>query len=439
MKSIRTSLVTMLVAAFTLVSFVAALNGYRASMDKAEVLLDAQLRYASDILASVEPDASAVPARVEGAEGFVFQVWEGEALVLRSANAPTAPLTPFVAGYRYANFGGYRWRTLTAPSGLRRWNMVAERADVRHLLAESVVLESVTPLLLWLPVAALLIWVLVGWGLAPLRDLSRQINRKASDDLAPLQYAEPPAELRQVIESTNGLLLRLAAALQREKHFASHAAHELRTPISALKIHLHNLEGEFGAGSSALAHANAGVERMQHLVEQLLDLARTQPELIKANFQTMDLHALAQRVTADSWPAFEARNQSLSLTGTAVPMQGDEAMLEILLRNLLDNAGKYTPAGGEIAVFAGLREGSIVLEVGDSGPGIPAAERGRVFERFYRVGERIQGSVTGAGLGLAIVQHIVQLHAARISLGDSGFGSGLAVTVEFPAGADARG
>ncbi|MFU8763110.1 MAG: sensor histidine kinase, partial [Haliea sp.] len=225
----------------------------------------------------------------------------------------------------------------------------------------------------------------------------------------------------------------------REKHFASHAAHELRTPISALKIHLHNLEGEFGAGSSALAHANAGVERMQHLVEQLLDLARTQPELIKANFQTMDLHALAQRVTADVWPAFEARNQSLSLTGAVVPMQGDEAMLEVLLRNLLDNAGKYTPGGGEIAVFAGLREGRIVLEVGDSGPGIPAAERERVFERFYRVGERMRASVTGAGLGLAIVQHIVQLHAARISLGDSGLDSGLVVTVEFPAAGEARG
>ncbi|MDO8860834.1 ATP-binding protein [Haliea sp. E1-2-M8] len=437
MKSIRTSLVVMLVAAFTLVSFVAALNGYRASMDKAEILLDAQLRYASDILTSIGPGYSTEADSVNGAEGFVFQVWDGDSLLLRSASAPTRPLTAFEDGYRYVNFGGYRWRTLTVASGEQRWSMVAERADVRYLLAESVVLESVTPLLLWLPVAALLIWVLVGWGLAPLRDLSRQINRKASDDLAPLQYTEPPAELRQVIESTNGLLLRLAAALQREKHFASHAAHELRTPISALKIHLHNLEGELGP-SSALTHANAGVQRMQHLVEQLLDLARTQPELIKANFHTMDLHLLAQRVTADSWPEFEVRGQSLSLTGESVLMQGDEAMLEVLLRNLLDNARKYTPSGGEVAVFAGRRASSVVLEVADSGPGIPRDERERVFERFYRVGERRQGGVTGAGLGLAIVQHIVQLHGARISLGDSALGSGLAVTVEFGAGTSAH-
>jgi two-component system, OmpR family, sensor histidine kinase QseC len=439
MKSIRTSLVTMLVAAFTLVSFVAALNGYRASMDRAEVLLDAQLRYASDILVSVGSGSGDIPARVNDTEGFVFQVWDGDTLLLRSASAPVDPLTSFVDGYRYANFGGYRWRTLTLASGEQRWSMVAERADLRYILAESVVLESVTPLLLWLPVAALLIWVLVGWGLAPLRDLSRQINLKASDDLAPLQYADPPGELRQVIESTNGLLLRLAAALQREKHFASHAAHELRTPISALKIHLHNLEGEIGPGSSALDHVNAGVERMQHLVEQLLDLARTQPELIKANFHTMDLHALAQWVTADCWPEFEARGQSLSLAGEPVLMQGDEAMLEILLRNLLDNAGKYTPPGGEITVFAGRRQGKVVLEVADSGPGIPPLERGRVFERFYRVGEQMQGGVSGAGLGLAIVRHIVQLHGAGISLVDSPFATGLAVIVEFAGGVQENG
>lgn len=432
MRSIRTSLVIMLIAAFTLVSFLAALNGYRASMAQAEELLDAQLRYASDILVSVAPTNSGSPVGNSPGEGFVFQVWINNDLQFHSAGAPLTPVTRFERGYRYANFGGYRWRTLTVPVNERHWVMVAERADVRHTLAESVVLESILPLLLWLPVAALLIWVLVGWGLRPLRDLSRQINHKASDDLAPLNYPQPPAELRQVIDSTNGLLLRLAAALQREKHFASHAAHELRTPISALKIHLHNLAGELPPDNSALLHAIAGVERMQHLVEQLLDLARTQPELIKASFRTMDLHVLAQRVTADYWPAFEQRQQSLSLTGETAVMEGDEMMLEILLRNLLDNACKYTPPGGEIRVFAGLRDAVVCLQVVDSGIGIPANEREQVFERFYRSGQGYSG-ISGAGVGLAIVQHIVQLHGADICLEDSPFASGLAVTVVFGA------
>ena len=432
MKSIRRSLVTMLIAAFTLVSFVAALNGYRASMDKAEALLDAQLQYSAEILVGLGASESSGQTLGGGVEGFVFQIWDGEHPVLRSAAAPESPITAFEEGYRYANFGGFRWRTLTVSMGGRRWGMVAERADVRHTLAESVVLESVIPLLLWLPVAALLIWVLVGWGLAPLRELSAQINRKASDDLAPLDYADPPAELQQVISSTNGLLLRLAAALQREKHFASHAAHELRTPISALKIHLHNLESEVPAGSSALQHANEGIERMHHLVEQLLDLARTQPELITANFHAIDLHTLAQRVTAELWPAFEARQQSLSLQGEPATMQGDETMLAILIRNLLDNARKYTPAGGEITVFAGYRDGTPTLEVADSGPGIPSSERQRVFERFYRVGARAGEDISGAGLGLAITQHIVQLHSAQVQLADSPLGSGLAVVVRFP-------
>ena len=432
MKSIRRSLVTMLIAAFTLVSFVAALNGYRASMDKAEALLDAQLQYSAEILIGLGSGDIPSQSPGSGVEGFVFQIWEDERPVLRSAAAPDAPIAAFAAGYRYANFGGYRWRTLTVAMGDQRWGMVAERADVRHTLAESVVLESVIPLLLWLPVAALLIWVLVGWGLAPLRELSEQINRKATDDLTPLPDTDPPTELQQVITSTNGLLLRLAAALQREKHFASHAAHELRTPISALKIHLHNLENEVPAGSSALQHATEGIERMHHLVEQLLDLARTQPELIKANFQTVDLHTLAQRVTAEMWPAFESRHQSLSLQGESAVMQGDETMLAILLRNLLDNARKYTPEGGEIAVFAGSRAGVPLLEVADSGPGIPCAERERVFERFYRVGTSASESIAGAGLGLAITQHIVQLHSAKVQLADSPLGSGLAVTVQFP-------
>ncbi len=432
MKSIRRSLVTMLVAAFTLVSFLAALNGYRASMDKAENLLDAQLQYSAEILVSLGPRQGAPHVLDSGAEAFVFQIWDGDRPLLRSAAAPEAPITAFVEGYRYANFSGYRWRTLTVPMIEGRWGMVAERADVRHMLAESVVLESVIPLLGWLPVAALLIWILVGWGLAPLRELSLQINRKASDDLAPLEYIDPPAELAQVIASTNGLLLRLTAALQREKHFASHAAHELRTPISALKIHLHNLESEVPEGSSALEHANEGIERMRHLVEQLLDLARTQPELIKANFQAIDLHTVAQRVTAECWPAFEQRGQSVSLHGEDAVMQGDEAMLAVLLRNLLDNARKYTPVGGEISVFAGCRDGVPTLEVADTGPGIPPAERQHVFERFYRVTAQVREGVSGAGLGLAITQHIVQLHGAQVQLTDSHLGSGLAVVVRFP-------
>ena len=433
MNSIRATLVVMLVAAFSLTSFLAALNGYRASMEEAQRLLDNQLRYASNILLATELPATPGVADIDGdAEDFVFQVWRGETLLLRSAGAPETPIADLTGGFRYVNFGGYRWRSFTRPSTEGLVYMVAERADLRHLLAEKVVLESVLPLLLWLPLSAVLIWVLVGWGLRPLRALSNQIQSRQADDLRPVDDSDPPAELVQLIESTNSLFARLSAAFEREKHFASHAAHELRTPLSVLKVHLHNLAGELPAGHEGLAHANAGVERMHHLVEQILDLNRTNPEIIKGQFTSLDLHALAQRVTAEAWPAFAARDQNLALNGERQQLVGDAALLETLLTNLLSNARKYTPLGGEVLVSVEPAGDSVRLRVEDSGPGIPGEERERVFDRFYRGPQAHPAGPAGSGLGLAIVRHIVQLHNARIELTESRFDSGLAVIIDFP-------
>jgi two-component system sensor histidine kinase QseC len=433
MNSIRSSLVAMLVAAFTLVTFLAAVNGYVSSMAEAQKLMDNQLHHAADLLAATNL-SKGPPMVVQGEDGdFAFQVWRNNELLLRSASAPEAVISDFSAGFRYVNFSGYRWRILMRSGPDQTWYLLAERADLRHILAENVVLESILPLLLWLPVAAILIWVLVGWGLRPLRDLSVQINLKRSDNLEPVHYDDPPTELVQLVDSTNSLLSRLTAAFDREKHFAAHAAHELRTPLSVLKVHLHNLSQDLPADNTALEHVNAGVERMHHLVEQILDLNRTNPDVIKANFRTLDLHSLAQRVTASSWPAFAQKDQNLSLNGDAVAMLGDDVLLETLLQNLLDNANKYTPRGGSIRVTVSNTAGKPQLLVEDSGSGVSAEDEDRVFERFYRATNSEQEVVSGAGLGLAIVQHIVALHNADISLGKSRFESGLAVTVNFPA------
>jgi len=430
MNSIRSYLVIMLIAAFALVSFLASLNGYLSSMDETKKLLDMQLLRVSDILMSTDNADSAMLSTGRSDGRLVFQVWQAGQLLVRSQAAPESPINEFVTGFRHANFSGYRWRTLTRVTDNNRWYILAERTDLRHLVAEKAVLKFVVPLLLWLPVAAALIWILVSWGLRPLRDLSRQINLKRSDDLEPLNYPNPPRELIELLDSTNSLLNRLSAAFDREKHFASHAAHDLRTPLSVLKVHLHNLAQELPPGHSGLAHANEGVERMHHLVEQILNVHRTNPEIIKANFQPLNLHLLAQRVTASAWPAFEARKQTLSLSGESVTISGDEALLEILLQNLLDNARKYTPDGGEIKVYAGPAEPGLArLCVQDSGPGIAPNQRQRVFERSYRLDS---DTGDGSGLGLAIVKHVVQLHNANCVLSRSTFSTGLAVTVDFP-------
>ncbi len=434
MNSIRSTLVVMLIAAFTLVSFLAALNGYLSSMREAETLMDKQLQHASEMVMGTGGGELTGVVDLHSGSEVAFQVWRDGALMLRSSGAPRQMINELTVGFRYANFSGSRWRTLTQRARDNRWYIVAERADLRHMLAEKVVLESIVPMLLWLPVSAVLIWILVGWGLRPLRDLSLQINQKRSDDLESVQFANPPAELVQLIDSTNSLLARLSAAFEREKHFAAHAAHELRTPLSVLKVHLHNLAGDLPPTHHGLAHANAGVERMHHLVEQILDLNRTNPDIIKANFRRLDLFSLAQRVTADAWPGFSAKQQSLSLNGASVIMFGVSGMLETLLQNILDNAGKYTAEGGEISVFAGREEGRVRLRVEDSGPGIAANEEALVFTRFYRGGGNVEASASGSGLGLAIVQHMVQLHNAEIRLGRSQFSTGLAVTIDFQIG-----
>jgi len=436
MKSIRVTLVAMLVAAFTLVSFLAALLGYRASMDKAEELLDSQLRYVAEILQAV--DVGGAPHQMApNTEGLAFQVWRDGSLVRYSSGLGNTPITRLEAGYGYANFAGFRWRTLARAGDGDTWYLVAERADLRYILAERVIMESILPLLTWIPVAAVVIWVLVGWGLRPLRSLSEQINRKASDDLSSLSFPDPPAELVPVIRSTDALLARLSSTLERERDFASHAAHELRTPVSGMKVHLHNLSEELPAHHS-LAHLHSDVARMQHLVEQILDLARSQPDLIGKTFAAVDLHHLAERTTASLWPDFAEAGVSLSLSGQSCVVHGDEGLLETLLRNLLENACKYGGRGVEVEVLTTDTGQGPVLTVVDNGPGIPPHERERVFSRFYRAVAGDRETVSGAGLGLAIVMQVAQLHGAKVALGDRNGTSGLSVEVTFPR-TDAQG
>jgi two-component system sensor histidine kinase QseC len=200
-----------------------------------------------------------------------------------------------------------------------------------------------------------------------------------------------------------------------------------------LKVHLHNLASELPGDHEGLGHANAGVERMHHLVEQILDLNRTNPELIRGNFEQLDLHRLARQVSAEYWPAFCEKNQTVSMQGEPATMAGDPVMLETLLGNLLANANKYTPQGGEILVSVSSNSDGVELVVEDSGPGVAPEERERVFERFYRASGSVYAEATGSGLGLAIVKHICQLHGANIALQGSDLG-GLKVVVNFPAG-----
>lgn len=436
MNSIRIFLVVALLATMTLTVFLSSLHGYRASMAEAQTLFDTKLADAAQLLAvtrgSTGPGATTVR---DTAPRFAFQIWEGGELREHSASAPQDPLADLAPGFGYRNFGSYRWRTyaLADPKALR-WILTAERIDTRNELAEGIILKSVVPVVLALPLAGLLIWFVVGYGLAPLRRLADRLRDKRADDLGPLPREEQPQELMQVITSINDLLRRLDALFRREKHFAADAAHELRTPLSAMKIHLHNLALDLPEDNENLRELETATSRMQNVVEQILALYRTAPDEIMVRFEPVDLHALAQDYIARRYFQFESRQQQLELVGAPACVAGDRFALETLLRNLLDNASKYTPKGGNVRVTVRGEGERVILLVEDSGPGIPVDQHERIFDRFYRLGgDQHASGVIGCGLGLSIVRHIADLHRATIALGTSASCGGLSVTVVFPA------
>jgi two-component system, OmpR family, sensor histidine kinase QseC len=437
MKSIRTYLVIVLLATMTLITFIATLRGYRSSMEQTALLFDGQLHDIAELLdesSVANPDSPNIPEDGSTDNAIAFQIWEGTELRQRSLNAPVAPISAFEPGYHDENFSGYRWRTLTTySSNTDRWILVAERIDLRFLLAEGIILEAVMPIIFGLPLAGFFIWVIVGYGMKPLNRLAGELSSKASDDLAPLSDDQPAAELAEVIHSTNDLLGRLAASFERERRFAADAAHELRTPISVLKIQLHNLAHELPTDNPGVASLKDGIERMNHLVEQILALYRTTPDQFMAKFTRLDLHALAREVLRQKYNEFESKNQQIELVGGSSDIIGDRFAIETMLQNLLSNAAKYTPDDGQVLVTVEANSHGTALIVEDSGPGIAPDEYARVFERFYRGGgDRHASNEPGCGLGLAIVKHIAELHDARITLDSSSIKNGLAVRVDFP-------
>lgn len=445
MSSIRVFLVAALLSSITLVIFVASLRGYQRSMDELQALFDEQLLQKAGLLeryvrvqyaAGAEPAAEVIAFPAGGKTSLLYQVWSDvdRHSVLRSAGTPETVLLRSEAGFQEINFRGYHWRALvTQDTTTGLWLLLAERDDLRYKIADRVVIAVLAPIVLGLPVLALIIWWVVSRGLRPISRLATELESREAGDLAAIELREVPRELEVLANSANELLRRLEASFQREKRFAADAAHELRTPIAAIRVHLQNLQDDPDESGHSLQKLGEGVDRLSHLVEQTLVLNRVAPDQYMANFIPLDLYAITQQVIADLYPQVEAKRQQIQLEGDAAEIRGDRFGLEMLVLNLVSNAIKYTPASGKIDVAVYRLGDRVYLEVMDSGPGIPANQYQRVFERFYRVGgDRHNSGVTGCGLGLSIVQRIVALHAAEIELGPSRFATGLKVTVIFP-------
>jgi two-component system, OmpR family, sensor kinase len=297
-------------------------------------------------------------------------------------------------------------------------------------LARGAALRVVIPLLLLLPVLGAAIVGVVKSGLLPLQRIAVEVQRRDVHSLTPIAVTSLPQEVAPLVLELNRLLIRLHSAFQAQRAFIADAAHELRSPLTAVRLDLQLLDRAPDAAARQEARANLGaaVERTIHLLEQLLTLARNEPREEPGDLSPIALETAAAEGVADTHALALARGIDLGLDAEPdVRVLGDRDALRTLVRNLVDNAVRYTPAGGRVQVRAVKTSQGAVLEVTDSGPGIPAADRERVFDRFYRRASAPQG---GSGLGLAIVKAIADRHGARVTLADAP-GGGLQVTVEF--------
>ena len=433
MTSVRRYLISVLIALLVLTSFLAALQSYRLSADRASVLFDQDLQLvAASILQHYHVNTSGVE------QGLAVQLSQQGQLVFHNALAPALQLEAPL-GFSEQNFLGKRWRVYIEQADEQWRIMVAQPLQQRLQLADEVITASLYPVILSLPLQALLIWLVVSRALKPLSALSAELTARKSSELKPITLSQIPEELQPVLNATNTLFERLSAAFEREKRFASDVAHELRTPLSVLQITLHNAitharQQGIPQDDAAMQALQEGVERMRQLIEQIMLLNRTHPDNFQANTKPLDWAALCRSVVAEQFSQLESRQQQISIEGLEhLEVKADEFALRLLVANLLGNAIKYTPVGGKIILTLSSTVTNAVLEVADSGPGIPEQEYNQVFNRFYRVGgDRHQSGAPGSGLGLSIVKELVQLHGGNIMLGRSDFASGLKVTVELP-------
>lgn len=350
----------------------------------------------------------------------------------RSAAMPLASLAEQLSGYHQVAQNGHQWRLfILRDRQNQHLILAAEREDVRGELVQKIALRSLLPDLIGLPLLALLVWLAIGWGLRPLQRMAESIKARAPDSLAPLVFGPLPHELEPMGAAINRLLLQVNQLLDQEKRFIADAAHELRTPLAVLRIHAQNaLETPDPEDRrEALRQLGAGVDRATRVVAQLLTLARLDPDVVQLAMRPINLLDYLRNDLAELTPLALERHQELSLKADEAAdyrLLADGPSLGTLLQNLVSNAVQYTPDGGRIRVQLQAQVDAIVLRVQDSGPGVDEAQREKLFERFYRLGDG-----QGAGLGLSIVRRVVELHRGTIALGESPLG-GLEVCVRLP-------
>ena len=343
---------------------------------------------------------------------FVVQVWSLDGVRVYLSRPHTVLPQVTTLGFATENTREGRWRVFGVQAE-RRVIQVAQPMSVRQERAARLALETLKPFALLLPALALLIWLAVGWALKPLERLTALVKARRVDALDALPDARLPDEVQPLVTALNDLLERLRQALGRERAFMADAAHELRTPLTALHLQIGTLAraGDESERAAAMGNLSAGVQRAIRLIEQMLALARQEPRS-ERSVGAVRLDELAREVVAELVPLADLRHIDLGVAAAAaVVVSGEADALRTLLRNLIDNAVRYTGDNGRVDVAVEALASAGRVTVSDDGPGIEPAERSRVFDRFYRHPGTLE---PGSGLGLAIVKTIADAHGASV-------------------------
>jgi two-component system sensor histidine kinase QseC len=404
-------------------------------------LLDSHLAQAAALLVvqqtgEIEDDHRVdAPTLHRYAPKVAFQVFHEGRLALRSSNAPAEPMVAFTrraAGYTTIDIAGTAWRVFAAHGRERDVQVfVGEQVKSRNSILWAVLRSSLGPMLLALPLLALAAWFAVRQGVAPLRRLGRTLAQRTPQALEPIAVNGAPSEMTPMLDALNGLFRRIAELLASERRFTADAAHELRTPIAGIRAQAQVALGATADSerSHALHATLQGCDRATHLVEQLLTLSRLESGAEHA-LADVDLAALARQVVAEVAPLALGKQQVIEVDASnPSTVQGDATLLSVMVRNLVDNAIRYSPAGAIVRIAVSNERGAIRLSVEDSGPGMSPADMQRIGERFFRV---VGSGQAGSGLGWSITRRIAAVHRAVVRVAKSESLGGLSVDIGFP-------
>ena len=446
MMSIRKRLLIWLFSALLLAGTIAGIAIYRQTLSGVDEVQDYALR---QIAYSMQYSNKFSPQHLEekkDEEGeneknetlpdndnfdFIGQIWNAQGR-LYLASSPQHRLPRFgQTGISTVRWQQRSWR-IFGLSSKDEFIQVAQPLSFRAQTAADIAVRALLPIAALIPALGLLIWFGVSYGLHPLQRVTSDIEERHADSMRPLPEQYLPEEIRSLVAALNSLLKRLSESFEMQKLFIADAAHQLRYPVTGCQLQAEIISRTQDETEKAEVFSNLkqGIARTSRLVEQLLTLARQQPEAKPGNFEAVNLNEVAKCVIGSISPLAEAKKIDLGLDSRDTAMAwGNREALATLLANLIDNAIRYIPNGCRIDVRISTGNELAILEVEDNGPGIPENEINRVFDRFYR---SPGANATGSGLGLAIVKSIADSHGAQVTLSRGSSGSGLLVHIELP-------